>query len=130
MPARRRSTMRIEGSARPFFAVADDGAGMTAEELPLALERHATSKLERLEDLDRLDSLGFRGEALPSIAAVSKLRLLSRVREGDGAASLVTEGGEVRERSTARALARHDGRGLGLVLQHAGAAQVPRLADR
>jgi DNA mismatch repair protein MutL len=93
--------VRIEGSLDHFFAVADDGAGMTAEELPLALERHATSKLERLEDLDRLDSLGFRGEALPSIAAVSKLRLLSRVREGDGAASLVTEGGEVRERSTA-----------------------------
>jgi len=56
--------IRVRGGLDQFFSVADDGTGIFASELDLALERHATSKLARLEDLDRLQSLGFRGEAL------------------------------------------------------------------
>ena len=85
----------VTGGLDAWFAVADDGAGMTGDELPLALERHATSKLETLEDLDHLVTLGFRGEALPSIAEVSRLTLTSRPHESRTAHALAVEGGTV-----------------------------------
>src|SRR6185369_11247317 len=81
-----------------LFTVADDGAGIAADELELALERHATSKLASVEELDRLGTLGFRGEAMPSIAAVSRMRLVSRPAASEAAAFVRVDGGEVVER--------------------------------
>ncbi|MEP7028992.1 MAG: DNA mismatch repair endonuclease MutL, partial [Candidatus Eisenbacteria bacterium] len=84
----------VEEALDRSFAIADDGVGMSAEELPLALERHATSKITALEDLDRLGTLGFRGEALPSIGEVSRVTLVSRPRDPEGPAhQLGIEGG-------------------------------------
>ncbi len=84
----------VEEALDRSFAIADDGVGMSGEELALALERHATSKITALEDLDRLGTLGFRGEALPSIAEVSRVTILSRPRDPEGPAhQLVAEGG-------------------------------------
>ncbi len=67
----------IKGGGFLFILVEDNGTGMEPEELPLALERHATSKINTLEDLENCKTLGFRGEALSSIASVSKMRLES-----------------------------------------------------
>src|SRR5258705_129785 len=93
--------VRVDRSLDHGFQVADDGHGIAADDLALALERHATSKIDSLEDLDRLATLGFRGEALPSIAAVSRLRLSSRPAGAEAAASLVSEGGVLGGRITA-----------------------------
>jgi DNA mismatch repair protein MutL len=97
----RRVEVRVERQLDHFFSVADDGSGIADDELELALERHATSKIAALEDLDRLTSLGFRGEALPSIAAVSRLRITSRPAGSEAATTLVAEGGEVTGREPA-----------------------------
>ena len=93
--------VRVERALDARFSVADDGAGIAADELELALERHATSKLASVEELDRLGTLGFRGEALPSIAAVSRLKIVSRPASADAAAFVRVDGGEVVERGLA-----------------------------
>ena len=76
-------SVRLSAGGLERVEVADDGCGMTPEEMRLALERHATSKLPT-DAIDRVTSFGFRGEALPSIASVSRLTLESRVRGADG----------------------------------------------
>jgi DNA mismatch repair protein MutL len=88
--------LRDGGAA--LIRVADDGHGIAAEELPLALERHATSKLARDEDLDAIATLGFRGEALAAICAVSRFTVTSRARGTVEGLRLSGEGGAVSQR--------------------------------
>jgi len=75
--------------------VRDDGAGMDAADLPLSIERYATSKIEREEELSSIRTLGFRGEALASIAAVSRLSIVSRPGDGSEAVRLAAAGGAI-----------------------------------
>ena len=83
----------LEESGRRLIRVADDGRGMDRDELPLALARHATSKLAEDGDLWSIATLGFRGEALPSIAAVSRLTLTSRAAGSENAWAIEAAGG-------------------------------------
>ncbi|HEY7356936.1 MAG TPA: DNA mismatch repair endonuclease MutL, partial [Ktedonobacterales bacterium] len=84
----------LEGGLR-LIRVTDNGRGIPADEVPLALARHATSKLEQLDDLERLQTLGFRGEALASVAAVSELTLTSRPADRDIATTITARNGAV-----------------------------------
>jgi DNA mismatch repair protein MutL len=88
----KRIEVHLREGGRALIAVVDDGAGMRREELALAVERHATSKLPG-DDLLELRWLGFRGEALPSIGAVSRLTIASRPRDADSAWQIQVEGG-------------------------------------
>jgi len=71
-------TVEVKGSGKRYIRVMDDGSGMLREDASLAFERHATSKIKTAHDLHKITTLGFRGEALPSIASVSNVRLLTR----------------------------------------------------
>jgi DNA mismatch repair protein MutL len=90
-------SVAIRGAGRQLISVVDDGHGMAAEDCRLALERHATSKLADEADLAAIGTLGFRGEALPAIFAVSRLRLASRARGAPRGYLIEGEGGVVQE---------------------------------
>jgi DNA mismatch repair protein MutL len=90
----RRIDVEVQGEGgRGLIRVADDGCGMTPEEARLSLERHATSKLRGVDDLARVRTMGFRGEALPSIASVSRLTLVTRAEGASAGCLLRVEGG-------------------------------------
>jgi DNA mismatch repair protein MutL len=98
--ARARHVTVAVGNALRDITVTDDGIGMGREDARLALERHATSKIRSLADLQALRTRGFRGEALPSIAAVSRLTLTTRPAGDVAATRIVVEGGDVLEVAT------------------------------
>ena len=93
----------ISQSGKELIQVVDNGEGMSQEDLHLAFKRHATSKIETIQDLEAIDSLGFRGEALPSIASVSQVEIKSKREEDSLASILRLEGGKVANESKSAA---------------------------
>ena len=88
-------SVEIQSGGQKLIRVRDNGSGIPKDEIELALARHATSKITSLEDLEAIASLGFRGEALPSISSVARLTLCSRTSIGDSAWQVEAEGGDV-----------------------------------
>lgn len=93
----RRIDVDIEEGGARLCRVRDDGSGIHRDELALALSRHATSKIMTIDDLERVGTFGFRGEALPSIASVSRMRLASRTRNDEVGFALTADNGSLSE---------------------------------
>ena len=87
-------TVEIKNGGTTFMRVTDDGCGIAKDDVRVAFLRHATSKVKEQEDLDCISTLGFRGEALASIASVSRLQLITRNVNEDIGSSYLIEGGE------------------------------------
>ena len=98
----RRVEIDIEAGGARLIRVRDDGAGIEPDDLPLAVAAHATSKIASFEDLERVGTLGFRGEALPSIASVSRFALTSRLADADNAWRIEVDGGKPRAAAPAQ----------------------------
>src|SRR5256714_724593 len=97
----RRVSVDVEAGGRRLLRVADDGCGMTRDDALLAFERHATSKISRAEDLNTIRTLGFRGEALASIASVARVELVTQLADEAEGTRILIEGGRMRDVQTA-----------------------------
>lgn len=94
-----RITVEIQAGGRSLIRITDDGVGMSRDDALLCLERHATSKIQKASDLSAIRTMGFRGEALPSIASVSRFSLITRERDSESpeACQVIVQGGKVVE---------------------------------
>ena len=90
-----RITVEIQNGGITFMRVSDNGCGIEPDDLPIAIRRHATSKIKEAEDLEGILTLGFRGEALAAIASVSHMRIISKTAEAENGAMLEAQGGEI-----------------------------------
>ena len=90
-----RITVEIQNGGVTYMRVADNGCGIEPEDLPTAIRRHATSKIKDAKDLEGIITLGFRGEALAAIAAVSSVRIISKTKEASVGAMLEAHNGEI-----------------------------------
>ncbi len=88
-------TVEIRNGGISYIRVTDNGKGIMQDDMEIAFERHATSKLRSAEDLDEIKSMGFRGEALASIASIAKVNLISKTADSDNGYEIVIEGGKV-----------------------------------
>jgi len=88
--------IELRAGGKRYISVTDDGHGMSRDDALMSLERHATSKIKSIDDLFSLATLGFRGEALPSIASVSRFKLLTRQRDDNSGTSIIIDGGKIR----------------------------------
>ena len=91
----RKITVEVKAGGRSLIRVTDDGSGMSRDDSLMSLERHATSKITRPEDLATIATMGFRGEAVPSIASVSRFVLTSRLAETESGTKIVVNGGKM-----------------------------------
>ena len=87
--------VETKNGGKKLIKIIDNGKGIPGEDLDIAIERHSTSKLRRIDDLENIYTMGFRGEALASIAAISRLTITSRTEDEDLASQIVSQGGQI-----------------------------------
>ncbi len=116
-----RIDLSVERGGKDLIRVADNGVGMSPEDLLLAFQPHATSKLAEADDLFRIRTLGFRGEALAAIAEVAKVRCQTRQAEADQGCELSDRGWHIRSREEVRLPHGHGDRSPQPVSEHPGA---------
>ena len=90
-------TVEVKNGGKSLIKIIDNGKGIAKEDIPLSIERHATSKLKQIEDLEKIDSFGFRGEALASIASISKMTIISKTNDDLTATKMAVEAGDILE---------------------------------
>ena len=112
-----------------LIRLVDDGCGIHPEDIELAITAHATSKLAEADDLFRVQTMGFRGEALASISEVSSFRLRTRPAELEMGTEIEVEGGIIKGAAPLRRAGGDADRRAAAVSEHAGKAQVPEIAD-
>lgn len=88
-------TVEIKGGGRQLIRITDNGCGMSRDDALLSLERHATSKIRDIDDIHAIETMGFRGEAVPSIASISKLTILTRREEDQEGTLVIVDGGRI-----------------------------------
>ena len=91
--------IEIKNGGISYIRITDNGKGIANDDLDMAFERHATSKIRSAEDLNTIKSMGFRGEALASIAAISKVEMISRTSSQQNGYRVIVEGGNILEKS-------------------------------
>jgi DNA mismatch repair protein MutL len=110
--------VRLQAGGIRLISVEDDGCGILREELPTALKRHATSKIASLNDLESVDTMGFRGEALAAVCSIAEVSVLTRTDEDAAGHGWLLDGRSGELQPTAQP--RHHGRGARAVLRHTG----------
>ena len=91
-------TVEIKNGGISYIRVTDDGSGILPDDMEIAFERHATSKIRKVDDLDTVKSMGFRGEALASIASIATVEMVSKTEESDIGYKIVVQGGEIEDK--------------------------------
>jgi DNA mismatch repair protein MutL len=117
--------VEFESSGKKYIRVTDDGCGMSPEDAVLSTGRHTTSKISQFEDLPKIVSLGFRGEALPSIAGVSRLKLATRTADAVEGWEIVIEGGKLKHSRQAGVPAGTTAGVSDLFFQHTRTKKIP-----
>ena len=87
--------VEIKDGGKTFIKITDNGSGISLEDIPNAIERHATSKINKIEDLENTYTMGFRGEALASISSISKMTMITKTKESDLGAKIIAKGGRI-----------------------------------
>ena len=87
----------VKNGGVSYIRISDDGKGISKEDLELAFERHATSKIRKADDLNEVKSMGFRGEALASIAAIANVEMISKTEDSEIGNKILVEGGDIKE---------------------------------
>lgn len=91
-------TIEIKNGGKTFIKITDNGKGISFDDMEIAFERHATSKIRKVEDLDKVYSMGFRGEALASIASIAKVTMLSKTSQEEIGYKVINKAGNIVEK--------------------------------